>query len=38
MQVKIQQEKKEEIDRLKTQYTFKACISPSEFHYPVTFH
>ena len=24
MQLKIQQEKKEEIDRLKTQYTFKA--------------
>ena len=37
MQLKIQQEKKEEIDRLKTQYTFKARIAPSEFHYPMTF-
>lgn len=27
MQLKIQQDKKEEIDRLKTQYTFKVYIS-----------
>ena len=32
MRLKIEQEKKEEIDRLKTQYTFKASIpSPSTF-------